>query len=490
MSYFLKFSITEQGKQLEIAVRTICVKESINILLLTLKDWRGTSVKKSNYNFFYEYADDSNKLIAYNSRTNALAMIEKNDYVKYESFDDNNVSIDDNNVSIDDRLVNDLKRGGFLVEDSINELKLLRYNMLSNRHSSQTFALTIAPTLDCDFACVYCYEEGKKHGYILKEVQEAIVKSIENQTKFVEGVNITWHGGEPLLALDIIENITKQVLQICEKNDMKYSAGIITNGYNLTKNSVLKLKELKIGYLQITLDGTEKIHNSRRPLRNGGPTFEKILNNIQVCKELLPRVSLRVNVDKENQEDMIRVLDVIREFDIQDIVTVYPGYVEPTNSCYSKNNCLEYSDFAKLEYKFHNALLDEKLVSNITYKYPYLRSNVCGADNASSFVVDPKGNLCKCWSDIGRDEYSINNLLDFKSTNTNVLLDYMLYDPTMDEECRECSVLPLCMGGCPRRRIDKIVDRCSAYKYVLEDYIQQIADQKQVENKSHACSCC
>lgn len=81
--------------------------------------------------------------------------------------------------------------------------------------------------------------------------------------------------------------------------------------------------------------------------------------------------------------------------------------------------------------------------------------------------------LYKCWSDIGLEEYCLGNVLS-GIDNKSRIYEYALYDPTMDQQCKECNILPICMGGCPRRRIDNIDNRCSVYKYALESYLQTI----------------
>lgn len=43
-------------------------------------------MKISKYNFFYEYKEDNNKILAYNSRTNSLALINKAKFEKLDKF--------------------------------------------------------------------------------------------------------------------------------------------------------------------------------------------------------------------------------------------------------------------------------------------------------------------------------------------------------------------------------------------------------------------
>lgn len=433
-------------------------------------------MKESKYNFFFDYSDDSSELIAYNSRTNALALIEKENYDKYKKYIEESIPIDD------EKLIEELKRGGFLIDDNINELEILKYNLLANRYSSKHLSLTIAPTLDCNFACIYCYEKGKRKAlYMSQEVQNALINYVEHQSKNISNLTIAWYGGEPLLALDVIDNITKKVLQICEKQDINYSSVIVTNGYNLTREVAKKIKEFRVESIQVTIDGPENIHNSRRPLKNGEPTFLTIIKNLSENIDVLPPVSLRINIDKENLEKIEEIFNILKDYKLEQKVYPYPGYVEPTNDCYSLNRCLTISDFSNFEYEFQMKAVNKGFKNNFLDRYPIIKTNFCGADSINSVVIDPKGDLYKCWSDIGRDEYKIGNIINNELLNIDVYFNYMLYDVTQDSKCINCNVLPLCMGGCPRRRIDKTVDRCGIYKYVLDKYIKTISF-KMIEN--------
>ena len=52
--------------------------------------------------------------------------------------------------------------------------------------------------------------------------QEAIVKFVESEAPHLESFTVTWYGGEPLLALDIIESLSLKFIDICKKNDIAY----------------------------------------------------------------------------------------------------------------------------------------------------------------------------------------------------------------------------------------------------------------------------
>ena len=433
-------------------------------------------MKASKYNFFYEFPEDMEKLIAYNARTNALALIEKENYIKYQNFVDKSIAIDD------EKLIEDLKKGQFLIDDELDELELLKYNMLSSKFDTRHLGLTIAPTMNCNFDCIYCYEKNERQNVTMpKDVQDKIVEFVKQQTKYVESINIGWYGGEPLLAFDVVKDISERVMDICKEKDIMYSSFIVTNGYKLNKEIAEELKKLNMEFMQITLDGPEDIHNKRRPLKGGQGTFRKILENMSELVDILPDISLRINVDKENVERVDEILEELDKFGLKNKVYAYLGYVEPINDCYSTGKCLTMKEYSNIDFEFSDKLKKLGFVENNISGYPNLKTNFCGADKTNSLVIDPNGDIYKYWSDIGMVEYKVGNIMDNISVNTDKYMKYILYDSTQDNECMNCKMLPICMGGCPRRRIDGKVDRCSSYKYVLKEYLEKTAIIKKEE---------
>ena len=72
----------------------------------------------------------------------------------------------------------------------------------------------------------------------------------------------------------------------------------------LLKNIFLYLKKANIREIQVTLDGTEDVHNRRRFLKSGEGTFGKIVRGIDSCLENHLSVNLRMVLDKENIDNL------------------------------------------------------------------------------------------------------------------------------------------------------------------------------------------
>ncbi|MFC3746437.1 radical SAM protein [Paenibacillus sp. GCM10012306] len=423
-------------------------------------------MKASNYNFFFPYEEDTSKLIAYNSRSNALGLIEKDKHNMLVEFCENGVDIED------DQLIASLRKGLFLLDDDVNELDLIRFNMLNSRYSTTSLSFTIATTSDCNFRCSYCYEKDViKPKYMSIETEDKIIDLLKSKASSISAFNTTWYGGEPLMGFHTIERLSKAFIAICEENKIEYSANMVTNGYFLTRDKVEKFEEFKISMLQVTLDGMAEMHDRRRPLANGEPTFNVIMNNLKENIDILPHVSLRINVDKNNLESGKNILDYLKEHKMEHRVVPYLGKISNDNNCYTSSECLTMYEFSKEDFNHHLSLQNEVDILN---SYPSLASCFCGADSMSSFIIGAEGTLYKCWCDIGDEERSFGNINDNQGVANKALLDYMMYDPTNSGSCSKCKLLPVCMGGCPFRRLANNNDKCSIYKFMLENYLTVI----------------
>lgn len=185
-------------------------------------------------------------------------------------------------------LINDLMRGGFIIDDQIDEISILRLRNRIARYKTNVLGLTIAPTLDCNFQCQYCFQD-RRPIYMKREVVEAVVEFVTR--KFRQGVkelNVTWYGGEPFLpkAEGIIQHLTQTFNELCKTYSVSYSFGLVTNGSLLYLTKIKKLLRNPCSWVQITIDGPPLVHNYRRPFRNGQGSFNQILNNIKKIKGL------------------------------------------------------------------------------------------------------------------------------------------------------------------------------------------------------------
>lgn len=430
-------------------------------------------MKQSLYNFCYPL-EDSQSLI-YNSRTNALATLDAEHTEKYNRFVETGV-LDDEDFR------KGLEIGGYIVDEGISELEILRTQLLNSRYNNTVLGLTLACTSDCNFRCIYCYEKDSIHNAkMTPETENDVLEFIKQRIDTITQLSICWYGGEPLIAFDIIERLSPVIISLCEEKGVEYQANMVTNGYLLTPEKCEVLKKYKVSSIQVTLDGPEEIHDKRRPLAGGQGTFRKILSNLKDCVDYFDGINIRINTDRENLDSISAVKKTLEEYGImKDHVSVYLGYVEDHNDAYEFEKCLRINQFSEVNLNF---IKENDL--GLMNLYPRLFNNYCGADFRSAYIIDSEGYIYKCWNDVGIKENNVGHIKDRADTdlehehkaNMRRYFDYMLYDPTTDQECAECKCLPICMGGCPNKRLRKSTERCVDKKFIMDTYIRECANE-------------
>jgi len=375
-----------------------------------------------------------------------------------------------------------LAEKGFIIDDSIDELNLLRTSHRRARKQQNHLGLTIVPTLSCNFQCLYCYETKKKQT-MDKDVEENLLALVRWRIPKGGHLSVTWFGGEPLLRMDIIERLSRGLMQICEENGAKYSANMITNGYLLNPKNVHNLKLFKINSAQITLDGPPDIHDRRRPLKKGGETFKKIFQNVKEASKKIS-IRLRMNVDDDNRERVGEMLDILNREGLNKRVGFYLGQTYPYTSACSDiaGLCLSDEDFSLLGLETMMEMVQRGFSS--TFNMPKKKDQHCLADNENSLVITPSGRIVNCWNDVDNFNATTGHLLETETSQMKKnLAKWMNRDP-FALECKDCLLLPICMGGCPYIHLRTGKLHCHKMKYHLEESIAFYYFLKKVKQES------
>lgn len=110
-----------------------------------------------------------------------------------------------------------LYNNGMLIDSNVDESALIRaaYNAYCRGRKSVT--IIICPTLECNFACPYCFEE-RQYGKMNSNVENSILCYIEKVINLgFETLKVEWFGGEPLLYPEIIERMSCKIIELCQK---------------------------------------------------------------------------------------------------------------------------------------------------------------------------------------------------------------------------------------------------------------------------------
>lgn len=323
----------------------------------------------------------------------------------------------------------------------------MEYRKRFESFSGKTLSLVIAPTLACNFACPYCYEANLPVSKMSEDVQNDIIIFIKSYERICDKIEICWEGGEPLMAFDVIQSL----YSIIEKQTSLKISGhyMVTNGFLLTEEICKFFYEKNLNLAQITIDGHPDTHNKSRILKTGMPTYETIMHNIDILTETIPscKVVVRTNIHNGNKFEYGELYSNLTMRWAGRNVNIAPAFVMANDNCrVSCCNPREKEDF----YLYLQKEYGIKEFNTV----PKIQTGRCSASAEHSYIVDPKGNLYKCWNDIGKPELSIGNVKDGIKKNDIVAKYVVGSDKFSDNKCLSCKLFPVCEGGCNRRRID------------------------------------
>jgi len=264
--------------------------------------------------------------------------------------------------------------------------------------SSRYLSLILMPTENCNFRCTYCYED-----FSIGRMKDSIVSGIKSflskRCAELDYINIEWFGGEPLLAKDIILDISQFMISMAYINpQLRYSSSMTTNAYMLDEKMIANLSRVGIRTYQISLDGPKEIHDRSRLRADGASTFEKIWSNLLAIRDsLLPvKVLLRIHITIDNQHFLDSLLeDIQREFLPDPRFSVFFKAIERLGGA----NDNEIKQFSHEEHDIVMNLLKTKMFGedhSISQNGELPDDYICYASRPNSLIIRANGDIGKC----------------------------------------------------------------------------------------------
>jgi len=354
---------------------------------------------------------------------------------------------------------NELLESGYVVDPASesSEFKKAYLKFLEERETDE-IQLFFVPGYSCNFACTYCYqaEYDNEKTSLKPEVTDAFFNYVDqifgNRNKY-----ITLFGGEPLLPGKLHrENIIRLIELANERN---IDVAVVTNGYHIA-GYIDVLSTASIREVQVTLDGTRKVHDKRRFLKDGKGTFDQIVAGIDLLLEHKIPVNLRVVVDKENISD----LPDLARFAIEKGWTGSSLFKTQLGRNYELHEC-QYTNehlFSRIEMyrelydmvKIHPHILEFHKPSFSVSRYlsehgdmPSPLFDSCpGAKTEWAF--DYTGNIYSCTATVGKKGEELGSFFPGRINYEERIENWSERDILSINECRECNLSLLCGGGC------------------------------------------
>jgi uncharacterized protein len=359
----------------------------------------------------------------------------------------------------DDALNRELAEKGYLSdEEDENRIYRTKYlNFLDSRDKDE-IQLFFVTNYSCNFACTYCYQDEYTNPN--KKLSNEVIDSFFNYIKSeFAGRNkyITIFGGEPLLNTPGQKDAIEYLLN--KASAEKLDVSIVTNGYNL-EHYINILKGRNIREIQVTLDGTEAVHDSRRFLKSGNKTFTSIVRGIDLCLKNDIAINMRMVIDRENIDD----LPDIARFAINKGWTKNSNFKTQLGRNYELHHCQ--SSSGKL---FSRVSLFETIY-DLTKQNPHILEFYKPAYSIAKFLsengnlpdplfdscpacktewaFDYTGQIYSCTATVGKAAESLGTFYPEISTIKSAIENWESRDVTSIPECKECNLQLACGGGC------------------------------------------
>jgi uncharacterized protein len=370
------------------------------------------------------------------------------------------------------------------------------FKAMKQRLEKEPLQFAICPTYACNLRCTYCFEGQLTAGPVKIMTEDQLdhafqsIEVLRDRFHPSSEARVILFGGEPLLrpAHSCVEQI---LLRSAQKG---YGVDIVTNGVDAGHFAdLLSAHRAAIKQIQITLDGPQEVHDQRRMFKGGEGTFKKITANVQKLLELGLPVTVRVNVDKDNVEQLPQLV----EFIDQQGWNLFPNF-----SCYifpvtahseevAAHTLEEDKLLAKVQLMFQGegkalpafAVYGFKVLGHvasviapesISLKMPPLFT-YCEANGLRYFGFGPDGMIYPCGQTIGQKDLAIGSYYPTLDLQERRCGDWQTRSVLTIPGCKECPIATLCGGGCAYgayKQTSSILNpNCQSCGSVLEAYL-------------------
>lgn len=343
-----------------------------------------------------------------------------------------------------------LKERWFVVPNTLDEKKcaetvkwVLRTTTKQPKHIT---TYTIMTTTDCNARCFYCYEMGRSRIPMTEETAHKAARYIKEHCGG-ERVMLSWFGGEPLFNQTVIDLISEDL----RKDGVEYSSVMASNGYLFDENAVHKASTLwNMRYVQITLDGTEKVYNRSKAYiyQNEKSPYQVVLGGIERLLDAGILVTIRLNLDLYNAEDLQKLVEELAErFAGKRGLAIYAHPLFDTELPMAESHTAEewearYEAWYRLREKIMQLGLDIRRGIKKQIKLSH-----CMAASGNAIVIAPTGEIGLC------EHYSDSEFIghiDREALDTDALEKWREITSEIPE-CSDCFYYPECgkLKKCP-----------------------------------------
>ena len=343
----------------------------------------------------------------------------------------------------------------------------------NNPNTENVRTITFQITDDCNLCCSYCYQINKGHHKMPFEIAKTLIDELLHNDKLIEnyvksknslGVILEFIGGEPLLEIDLIDQIIdyfiKQCIILHHPWIDRFRVSICSNGvlyFTPKVQDFIKKHQTHLSF-SISIDGNKKLHDTCRVFPDGTGSYDLA---IKAAKHYMKHYDQYLGSKMTLSPSNIN-------FTSSALINLWEnGYSYIYANCvYEKGWTIEhakilYNELKKTaDYLLNNYLEKIKGASILNFDLNQQKNisnrNFCGGDG-NMLAIDYKGDLYPCLrymeSSIGQSQspYIIGNVNDGigynQQTKDMIAGLNVTYQSQSPQECLDCPVSSEC-GWC------------------------------------------
>lgn len=272
-----------------------------------------------------------------------------------------------------------------------------------------TFQVTDA----CNLACTYCYQINKNHNRmpfdVAKRFVDMLLDADENSCGYIStantsGVEIEFIGGEPLLEIDLISQITDYFISEMIRRQhpwaTRYRLSVCSNGvlYFDPRWQAYMKRHWKNLSFSISIDGCKSLHDSCRVFPDGSGSYDLAMKGVRHFVDVLGgSMGSKMTLAPGNIEHTYEAIVGLIESGYTDI-NLNCVYEDGWNDEYA---AILYRELKKAaDYLLEHDLYDDVQLSIFNQRMFHPKAeddlqNWCGGDG-SMISVDYKGDIYPC----------------------------------------------------------------------------------------------
>lgn len=221
------------------------------------------------------------KCYLYDRNINSVVEIPESDYIEL------------NSAHISENLLEKYRRNRMLENTQLQEIRHGFTDLIEDYLEERMEQLVLQVTQQCNLRCEYCtYTDNEKYNnrthankFMSFYTAKRGIDFLMSHSKRLQKVMVGFYGGEPLLAIGLIQQVIAYIEENYPEKDVSYA--MTTNGTLLNKEIVNYLVEKDI-ILTVSLDGPKELHDYYRKFRDGRGSFDIIMKNLYQLEQLYP----------------------------------------------------------------------------------------------------------------------------------------------------------------------------------------------------------